>query len=236
MREKFSSSARSRIHPASIVCDSSSLITITDAGLIGALVFLRPFVKGEFIITPTVRREAIDKPTKMPEYAFSAVRLRRALDDGVFRVVAPKKEIADKILSLANSAFSTNGKMIRILHRGEAELFAIAVEHSLKTILIDERTARLIVEDCGAIAAHLEKELGVKIEQDKSTIGEIQRMLDDIRVIRSTEIIVLAHENGYFAKFRELERDAFIAAMWATKFNGCAIGYDEIEEIVREIK
>ena len=95
----------SSITKNSIVCDSSSLISITDAGIFGALVIVGRNLDGKLLISEGVQKESIDRPINNPQYSFSAVRLKRALMDGIFELAKSSPGTTEKVLNLANSMF-----------------------------------------------------------------------------------------------------------------------------------
>jgi len=225
----------SQISPGSIVCDSSVLISITDAGLFGALVVVSRNLQGSLIISEAVQRESIDRPINNPQYAFSAVRLKRALMDGIFQVATPNPSTTQKILGLTNSMFSINGRPMNLVHQGEAELLALAVDNNLSTLLIDERTTRMFVEDPIGMKNHMEREFNAKISVNQKAFQDFQMITRNIHALRSAEVVGLAYEMNYFSKFRELKEKAFESALYSIKFNGCAISFDEIKELVREV-
>jgi len=232
------SGINSTITPNSIVCDSSSLISITDAGLFGALVIVSRNLQGNLIISEGVQRESIDRPINNPQYAFSAVRLKRALLDGIFQLAKPDPNTTQKILDLTNKMFyvgGMGGRALNLVHMGEAELLALAIDNDLSTIMIDERTTRMFIEDPMGMKNHMEKEFNSKITVNQKAFQEFQMMTRDIHAIRSTEVVALAYDMDYFSKFRELKEKAFESALYSLKFNGCAVSFDEIKELVREV-
>jgi len=228
-------SNNSKISPNCIVCDSSALISITDAGLFGALVVVHKNLQGNLVIPEGVKYESIDRPINNPQYAFSAVRLKRALLDGIFQLANPNPITTQKVLSLTNNLFMINGKPLTLVHEGEAELVALAIDNNLSTILIDERTTRMFIEDPISMKNHMEKEWNAKITINQKAFQEFQMLTRNIHALRSSEILALAHDLNYFAKFRELREKAFESALYALKFNGCAISFDEIKELLRDI-
>ncbi len=223
-------------HPDSILADASSLISLADVGLIGVLIALRPYIKGELLITEEVERESIERPLKIPKYSFSGVRLKRALFDGVFKIITPNPETTDKVMKLANTLFSIGGKPFKLIHKGEAEIVAVAIDNKLKTLLIDERTTRTLIESPFETKKHLTEEFRRGVDINREALNEFKELTNGINMIRSSEIIALGYEYGYFKKFGDLKKDAFKAALYAIKFNGCAIGFDEINELIREIE
>lgn len=228
----------SKIAPNSIVCDSSSLISITDAGLFGALVVVGRNLQGSLLISEAVQNESIDRPINNPQYAFSAVRLKRALLDGIFQLARPNPNTTQKILELTNSMFyvgGMGGRALNLVHQGEAELLAIAVDNNLSTLMIDERTTRMFIEDPIGMKNHMEKEFSSKITVNQKSFQEFQIMTRNIHAIRSAEVVGLAYDMNYFGKFRELKEKAFESALYSLKFSGCAISFDEIKELVKEV-
>ncbi|VVB73871.1 Uncharacterised protein [uncultured archaeon] len=221
-----------RIRPGSVVCDSSSLIALTDAGLLGALMSVKQRMKGDLLVTQEVINESINRPIKIPEYSFSAVRLKRALDGGAFGVIGFSDNTFDKILASANNMFYTS-RPFHLVNHGEAEMLAAAVDNGLQTLLMDERTTRALIESPMELKNHLEGEFRIRINVNQDMFGEFQELTNGLQVIRSAEVIALANEKGYFKKYKDLADKAYEAALYAVKFNGCSIGFDEIKEFAR---
>jgi len=219
-----------KIRPDSVVCDSSSLISLTDSGLIGALMLVEQRMKGDLLVTAGVIGESITNPMKVPEYSFSAVRLKRALDSGAFGIVEFSDNTFDRILNSANNMFYTS-RPFHLVNHGEAEMLAAAIDNSLTTLLMDERTTRALIEAPMELKNHLEEEFRIRINVNRDMYAEFKGMTDGLQVIRSAEIVALANEKGYFKKYKDLSDKAYEAALYAVKFNGCAIGFDEIKEL-----
>ncbi|MEM3815032.1 MAG: hypothetical protein QW771_03005 [Candidatus Micrarchaeia archaeon] len=230
--EYFKEDRERRINPNSVVCDSSSLISLTDAGLLGALMMLRKEIKGDFIITEGVIDESINTPIKKPEYAFSAIRIKRALKSGAFRIGKYEKNTYDEILRVTNNMFYTD-RPFHLVNHGEAEMLATAIDNEVEFVLMDERTTRMLIESPLELKRHIENEFRIKMNINDVLFRRFREMTAGINVIRSSEVLALAKSKGYFKKFRELEREAYKAALYALKFNGCSISFEEIEELSR---
>ena len=125
---------------------------------------------------------------------------------------------------------------MQLVHQGEAEVLAAAAELGVNDILIDERTTRMLVEAPSAIRDHMEREFGKRINFDERNLARFQDMTRGLNLIRSTELLIMAYEHGYFGEFKELERQALGAALYNLKFAGCAVGFDEIQEFMSELK
>jgi len=221
-----------KIRPDSVVCDSSSLISLTDSGLLGALMLVEQRMKGDLLVTAGVIGESITNPMKVPEYSFSAVRLKRALDSGAFGIVKFSDNTFDRILNAANNMFYTS-RPFHLVNHGEAEMLAAAIDNNLTTLLMDERTTRALIEAPMELKNHLENEFRIRINVNQDMFAEFKEMTRGLQVIRSAEIVALANERGYFKKYGDLSSQAYEAALHAIKFNGCSIGFDEIKELTR---
>ncbi|MEM3890230.1 MAG: hypothetical protein QXY17_02015 [Candidatus Micrarchaeia archaeon] len=230
--EYFKEDKERRINPNSVVCDSSSLISLTDAGLLGALMMLRKEMKGDLIITEGVIDESINTPIKKPEYAFSAIRIKRALKSGAFRIGKYEKNTYDEILRVTNNMFYTD-RPFHLVNHGEAEMLATAIDNKVEFVLMDERTTRMLIESPLELKRHIENEFRIKMNINEVLFRRFREMIAGINVIRSSEVLALAKSKGYFKKFGELEREAYKAALYALKFNGCSISFEEIEELSR---
>lgn len=223
---------QTKVHPDSVVCDSSSLIALTEAGLLGALISIKMKMKGDLFITKGVEGESIDYPINVPEYSFAAVRLKRALDSKMFKLIEYSVGTLDTVLHSANNMFYTD-RPFHLVDEGEAEMIAAAVDNGLTTLLMDERTTRALIEAPMDLKKHLEEEFHIDIRVNQDMYSEFHKITENLVVIRSAEIIALANDKGYFKKYKELSEEAYEAALYAIKFKGCAIGFDEIKELAK---
>jgi len=218
----------------SIVCDASSLISLTDSCFIHVIYFLKKKYRGRFITPPSVEKECVEQPMHMKNYALHAIRLKRAIAEEMIDVVEAKPEQkAEEIKFAANNLFYVAGTPIRLLHAGEADVISLALEIGVENLLMDERTARMLVEDPESLRQHLEHELGKPVTVNEENLSLFSRATKKLRFFRSSELILLAYEKGYFADYKELERDAVEASLYKLKYAGCAIGFGEIGEYVR---
>ena len=217
------------------MCDSSSLISLTDSCFIHIIYFLKKKFGGKFIIPASVEKECVERPMHIRNYALHAIRLKRAIAEGMIDVVeaAPQKG-AEEIKFMANNIFHVEGTPLRLLHAGEADVLSLALELGVDNILMDERTTRMLVEDPESLRQHLEHELGRQIGINEQSLSAFSRATRHLRFFRSTELLLLAHEKGYFADYKELEREAVEASLYKLKYSGCAIGFEEIGEYARK--
>jgi len=219
----------------SIVCDSSALISLTDSCFVHVIYFLKKKYSGRFIIPPSVEKECVEQPMQIRNYALHAIRLKRAVAEGMIDVVAAKEQPdAERLRFVANNIFHAEGTPLRLLHAGEADVVSLALGLGVDNVLMDERTTRMLVEDPEALRQHLEHELGKQIGINEENLSAFSRATRRLRFFRSTELILLAYEKGYFADYGELERDAVEASLYKLKYSGCAIGFEEIGEYSRK--
>ena len=175
--------------------------------------------------------------SNLRQHLFSAVRIRDAIDDGVITVVDAK--VADKtrrIMNMANNMFYIKGRPLRLIHHGESEILALSKKLGIENILIDERTTRMLIEAPFSLKEHLEEEFRVNVMVDKKKFKELTSEISSIQAIRSSELVMLAYENGYFRRFEKIQKKAVEAALYKMKYSGCSIGFDEINEYMTWVK
>ena len=150
-------------------------------------------------------------------------------------------EKAYYLLELANRIYFSRGEPIKILDMGEVEALALAVHLNSDAYVVDERTMRLIIENPNALAGLLSAKLHLDITIDNKNLKEFQMGLKGIKVIRSTELMVMAYELGLFDEYltdgkvvkRNLRPVLLDGLLWGLKLNGCSISTKEIEDIIR---
>jgi hypothetical protein len=82
---------------------------------------------------------------------------------------------------------------------------------------------------------HLADELHVNIMVDKKALSEFASFTKGMNAIRSSELVMIAFENGYFDHFKELKNEALAAALYKVRFSGCSLRFDEIKEYMKMI-
>jgi hypothetical protein len=60
--------------------------------------------------------------------------------------------------------------------------------------------------------------------------------ISNLKVLRSSELVMLAYENGYFKSFQKIHAQALEAALYKIKFAGCSITFEEITEYLATVK
>jgi hypothetical protein len=222
-----------------ILCDSGVLISLTSACLDRLLYFFAENHDVRFVTPPSVEHESVTRPikTNLKKYLFSAIRIKDAIDDGVVVVVDAKVEAKAKhIMNAANNTFFIKGRPLRLVQFGEFEMLALAKQLGIEYILVDERTTRMLMEAPQRLKEHLEEEFRVNVMVNKKNYRELVSEISPLKALRSSELVMLAFENGYFKSFQNNERQAVEAALYKMKYSGCSIGFDEIKEYLAKVK
>lgn len=220
-----------------VLCDSSSLISLTGSCLDNALYFLKDEFNVRFLIPPSVEHECVTLPLSrgLKEHAFSARKIEKMISDSILYRTQKEASNTNQLLDSANNLFFIRGKPLPLVHKGEAEVLAYANESSITTVLVDERTTRMLIEAPFRIKEHLEIEFNVNIMVDRNSLSYLSDFTKNFEVIRATELLVLAYENGFMDRFGRTRKDALEAALYKLKYAGCSIRFDEIAGFINSI-
>lgn len=222
-----------------IIFDAGPVISLAINNLLFLLEPLRNQFNGDFIITPTVKKEIIDKPLSTKKFEFEALRINEQIKNNTIKIIESDsiQQRSKEILELANSCFKAKGNYIKIVHPGETEAIAAALELESEALVVDERITRYLIEKPEEISERLKKKLHTKVEVDKENLSKLRSIIKNIKVIRSVELSIAAYELGLLDKFipevKNPDKTLLHSILWALKLNGCAIGEDEIKEIIR---
>ncbi len=219
-----------------VLCDASSLISLTSSCLENLLYFFRDNFHTKFLIPQSVHYEAIERPLsfKTKVHAFSALRIQDMIHDGTIELVKEDLQTeTNELLALGNSIFYARGKPVHILHLGETEMLALTNRLQTDALLMDERTTRILVEDPVSMKNHLEHEFGTHIMVNKKNLSDFSSKMRELSVIRSTELLFVAYENGFLSNFEGIEAKAAEAALHKLKYSGCAVSFKEINKYVK---
>jgi predicted nucleic acid-binding protein len=221
------------------ICDSGVLISLTAGCLDGILYHFAERNNVRFVIPPSVEYETVTRPlyNNLKKHLFSAIRIKDAIADGIVEVVDAKVEDEGRrIMNSANGLFYIQGKPVRLVQYGESEMLALALALGVDNILVDERTTRILIEAPFQLKAHLESEFGVNVMVNKASLRELSSRVSQLKVLRSSELVMLAYEHGFFKNFTNLQREAVEAALYKMKYCGCSISFDEIREYMEMVR
>lgn len=210
-----------------IVCDASSIITLSSNCLLG---ILEKFKNIEFVIPPAVRKEAVDTPINSKRHGFDAMRNGKGIGK-IIKVLDTDSELRDKLLRLSNSVFVSKNRNFKIVHRGEIDMIAVAKKHGIQTILIDEKNTKLLIENRPLLKKMIERRTGRKIEINQEIEEELAKEFEGLFIIRSSELVAEAVKQNMI-EWPYPKRRILQSALYALKFKGCAITEGEIVELI----
>lgn len=217
-----------------IAFDTSSLISLVTNDLLWVLTPLKEKFNGEFLIPPSVKKELVDYPIGTNRFKFEAVRIQGLIEKNILTL----KERIDvsSLLHSVNHIYFAGRENIKILHYGEVEALALAIANKANAYVVDERTMRWLIEDPEALRQLLEAKLHVPVRMDMATIKNFMNYVKGVNVFRSTELMMVAYELGFFADYNTKEfgsKDLIEGILWALRLKGCAISTEEINDLVK---
>ncbi len=216
-----------------LVFDSSSVISVAGSCLMKVLGLLSEQAKGEFIISRSVFNESVNRPMNIRRFELNALRIKKAVEAGWLKVEERDNETGkntDKVMGLANGLFSFHGKPFHLIHLGEAETLALSLRHENSTVVVDERTTRMLLEDPAGLKANIERNHNVRLRVDGGILKKIQEMFPETRIVRSSELMILAFEKRLFREELPPGKESLKAALYSLKYAGCAISFNEIKD------
>ncbi len=211
-----------------LIFDSGAIITLALNNLLFILEPLKKAFGGEFYIPGAVKNEVVDKPLKTKRFMLEALMIKSLINKKILVVISDEqlKKETKRILDMANKTFKTQEEWIRLLHEGETSCLALysLINAKKKSIVIDERTTRMLCEAPENLRKLLEKKLHNKIKAERKNY----ELFSNFNIIRSSELAFIAYKR----KIIDLPahpRDALRAILYAIKYKGCAISNREIE-------
>ena len=217
-----------------VIFDTGPLISLTMNGLLPVLEKLKENFNGEFIITPSVKQEVIDRPMKIKKYKFEAIKIKNLVDRKILKYSSDfisnnvlEKE-TKKIMKLGNGVLRSqkNGEKISIIHEGEASCIAFArLCKCENVIIIDERSTRLLAESPQNLKKLIARKVHTKISMENSLASEFK----EFKFIRSPELMFVAYKKNLIPLKKD--KQTLDAILYSLKFKGAAISSKEIEEM-----
>ena len=135
-----------------------------------------------------------------------------------------------------NHIYHAAGKSLKLIQKGETEMLVLSRELNIPNLLMDERTTRFLIESPITLKKHLEDEFHTHVMVNKKSLMSFSEQVKGMNVIRSTELVYTAYENGFFSKFGANESEAAEAALYRLKYAGCAVSFNELKEYSKMMK
>jgi len=219
-----------------IIFDTGPLISLTMNGLLPVLEKLRENFNGEFIITPHVKEEVIDRPMKIKKYKFEAIKIKNMVNKKILKYSSDfisnnvlEREMKN-VMKLGNGILRSqkNGKKIPIIHKGEASCIAFAKLCKCENVIvIDERTTRLLAESPQNLKKLIERKVHTKLSIENSLAEEFKTF----KFIRSSELMFVAYKKNLIPLKKD--KQVLDALLYSLKYKGAAISSKEIEVMLQ---
>ena len=217
------------------ILDSGILINLSMNGFLYILEELKKATQVKFLITKEVKYEIIDKPLTIPRFELGALRIANVLKSNVMELPESlnisEEQIKSKtgeLMEIANHSTKSRGKWIKIVSNAEMSWLALSSELTKKgvenMIGVDERTTRILSEK----PQNLEKIMTRKLHKPVKIFPEKLDAFKQFRFIRSSELVYVAQKKDLL---RIKDPKALEAVLYATKFKGSSISWDEIKEL-----
>lgn len=218
-----------------VVFDSGTLINLSMNGLLYVLEGLKKISNSKFLITHEVKRETVDRPIGILQFELGALRIQNLIDKGVLEfpeVLGIQNQLiiekTRELMDIANHFLQSKGQWIHIVSDAEMSCLALSDELSKQNIqniiAIDERTTRLLAEK----PENLEMIMQTKLHQKVDLVARDFSIFNKYKFIRSSELVFVAYKKG-LVKLKG--KKVLEALLYATKFKGSAISYEEIDEL-----
>jgi hypothetical protein len=187
------------------------------------------------VITNYVYQEVVDRPSHIPRFELGALKIKDLIEKKVVQFAGnlgiAEQEIeseTQRMLSIINSSVRTENKSIEIVSPAEISCLAVSKilsKRGIQNIMaIDERTTRVLFEKPQNLAELMSNKLHRRIFINSKDI----QIIGNFKFIRSSELVYVAYKKG-FIKIND--KRALEALLYATKFKGCSISWEEIDQL-----
>lgn len=218
-----------------LILDSGTLITLAMNGFLYLLEKLKKSSGIRLAITHEVKRETIDRPIGVPRFELEALRIQELLDERILELpesfdVSNEKitETTRSLMEKANHSVMANGKWMNIVSEAEISCLALSKELEKKKIesmiAIDERTTRILSEKPESLEKIMTEKLHAKAIINKKNLTDFS----SFRFVRSTELVFVAYKKNLLDV---KGKKALEAALYATKYKGSSVSFEEINEL-----
>ncbi|PIN92752.1 hypothetical protein COU54_05830 [Candidatus Pacearchaeota archaeon CG10_big_fil_rev_8_21_14_0_10_31_24] len=218
-----------------VLFDSGPLINLSSNGLLYIIERLKSQFSGKFIIPHSVKHEVVDRPLGVKRFELGALRVQNLIEKKILELPESlnlkEEEIKNKtreFMEKANHAVMIRGKWVNIVSEAEMACLAISSilsKQNIKSIIaIDERTTRILSEKPESLELLMSKKLHQNIKLQSPDL----EIFKGFQFIRSPELVYVAYKKGLL---NLKGKKVLEAALYATKFKGSAVSFEEIEQL-----
>jgi len=217
-----------------LILDSGPIINLSMNGLLD--IFEKVHEMGiTIVVTNYVYQEVVDRPSHIPRFELGALRIKNLIDRGIIKFATniglAQQEIeseTQKFLKMANSSVSVDHHFVEIVSPAEMSCIAVSSllnKKGIKNLIgIDERTTRVLFEKPENLKELMSGKLHRPISLNTYILGNTKQF----KFIRSSELVYIAYKRG-FVKIND--KNVLEALLYATKFKGCSISWEEINQL-----
>jgi predicted nucleic acid-binding protein len=221
-----------------LVFDTGPIINLALNNMLWLAPKLKALYAGDFYITQSVFREAIERPLTSKKYKFEALQILKLKEQGVIKVYKNPK-LARETTSyhtLANRIFKAKNSFVKNFHFADIESIVLGKTLQADAVVIDEFYTRMLMENPEALRERMEKKLHEPVTIVDANLKEFKRRIGEIRIIRSFELVALSYEKGLFDEYvlsiGNPRKTLLEGVLWAIKLNGCSVTEQEINELI----
>ncbi len=217
-----------------LILDAGPLINLSMNGLLEIFEKIKS-QKITLAITSHVYQEVVNRPLNIPRFELGALKIKELIDKKIIQFpeelginIEELEQETKRLLQIANSAIRTENKNIEIVSVAETSCLALSALLTKKgisnLIAIDERTTRVLFEKPENLRELMANKLHRKISLNLNELKDLNKF----RFIRSSELVYVAYKKGLI---KINDKRALEALLYATKYKGCAISWDEIDQL-----
>ena len=219
-----------------LILDAGPLINLSMNGLLD--IFEKIKSQGTtIIITNYVYQEVVDRPIHIPRFELGALKIKELMDKKVIQFATElnikEQEIEQetkRFMQILNCTIKTDNRCVEIVSSAETSCLVVSsilTKRRINNLIgIDERTTRVLFEKPENLQDLMSNKLHRKMLLNTNEL----KTLGQFRFIRSSELVYVAYKKG-FIKIND--KRALEALLYATKYKGCAISWEEIEQLKR---
>ena len=219
-----------------IIFDASTLISLSEKCFFGLLERIQDHSNARFLISQSVWKETVEVPQRIKRFELNAERVKEAVETGWLEIVQPTaetKKLAAQVAEWSNHCFFIENNPLTILQAGEIESMALFLSLKAHALAIDERTARMLIEEPTRLQNYIGMKHDKKIQKNESNLQAIQKTFQKMVIVRSSDLLAWAYQHGLFKFELDQSSHALEAALYAVKFSGCSISGEEIDSYVK---
>ncbi len=216
-----------------LVFDTGPVISLVTDNLLWILEEFKKKFQVDFIISNSVKEELVNNALATKKFAFEGMLINTYINRKVLNLSNINVNV-NNLENCANNIFFAQNKPLQLLQKGELASLLLYKKINADALVVDERTTRLLIEDSEKLRKLLENKLHCKIKVNNENLKLFKDLTKDIKIIRSSELLFIAYENGLFDKFKAefTKKELLNSVLWGTKLRGCSISEEEINKIV----